>query len=110
MCVMAGNFTQTLMRETSKQLNENLDLPDDILFPYLLQNTQNFIKNPEKSATGPIQRGDFTTVKKHLQALEGDSLEKIYQSFVALHSLRVVDFSQPKCGLKSTSQLLRKAQ
>jgi hypothetical protein len=82
MCVMAGNFTQTLMRETSKQLHQNLDLPTDILFPYLLQNTQNFIDNPEQSATGPIQRRDFTTVKKNLQALEGNELEAIYKSFV----------------------------
>lgn len=110
LCVMAGNFTQTLMRETSKQLNENLGLPDDILFPYLLQNTRNFINNPQQSATGPIQRGDFTTVKKHLQALAGNTLKNIYQSFVTLNSHRVVNFSQPKRELKSTTQLLREAQ
>jgi predicted short-subunit dehydrogenase-like oxidoreductase (DUF2520 family) len=110
LCVMAGNFTQTLMRETANQLNQKLNLPKDILFPYLLQNTKNFIKNPQQSVTGPIQRGDFTTVQKHLQALEGNHLENIYQSFIELNSTRVVDFSQPKHGLKSMPQLLRKAQ
>lgn len=104
MCVMAGNFTQTLMRETSKQLSNELDLPEDVLFPYLLQNTLNFIQNPQNSSTGPIQRNDFTTVSKHLQALKGDPLESIYQSFVTLNSNRVVDFSQPNRGLKSTPQ------
>jgi len=81
LCVMAGNFTQTLMRETSNQLNHELKLPDSILFPYLLQNTKNFINNPDNSATGPIQRNDFTTVMKNLHALQDNPLEGIYQSF-----------------------------
>ncbi|MBL4661032.1 MAG: DUF2520 domain-containing protein [Alcanivoracaceae bacterium] len=84
LCVMAGNFTQTLMRETSNQLNHELKLPDTILFPYLLQNTKNFINNPDNSATGPIQRNDFTTVRNNLQALQGNPLEEIYKSFFKL--------------------------
>ena len=87
LCVMAGNFTQTLMRETSKQLNQKLDLPKDILFPYLLQNTKNFINNPEQSATGPIQRGDFATISKHLQVVQGNPLEGIYWSFLKLSNI-----------------------
>lgn len=82
LCVMAGNFTQTLMRETSKQLSEELKLPYDILFPYLLQNTKNYIFDPENSATGPLQRGDFTTVNKHLQAMKNNPLLDIYMSFL----------------------------
>jgi len=110
MCVMAGNFTQTLMRETAIQLNENLNLPTNILFPYLFQNTQNFIKNPNSSASGPLERGDFTTVKKHLQVLQDHELAGIYQAFVELNSLRKVDFILPKRELKSTSQLFREVQ
>jgi len=82
LCVIAGNFTQTLMRETNKQLSSELDLPYDILFPYLLQNTKNFINKPNSSATGPLQRNDFITVNKHLLALKNNSLENIYQAFI----------------------------
>jgi predicted short-subunit dehydrogenase-like oxidoreductase (DUF2520 family) len=82
LCVMAGNFTQTLMRETNKQLSSDLSLPNDIMFPYLLQNTKNFINNPNSSATGPLQRNDFITVNTHLQALKNNSLENIYQAFI----------------------------
>ena len=82
MCVMAGNFSQILMRESSKNINSELDLPADILFPYLLQNTKNFISHPENSATGPIERGDFSTISKHLQVLQGDGLKGIYKSFL----------------------------
>lgn len=86
MCVMAGNFSQTLMRATANELSHTMELPNDILFPYLLQNTKNFITNPDNSATGPIQRGDFTTVKKHLHTLRYHPLGQVYQSFVKLNS------------------------
>jgi predicted short-subunit dehydrogenase-like oxidoreductase (DUF2520 family) len=82
MCVMAGNFSQILMRESSKKINSELNLPADILFPYLLQNTKNFISHPENSATGPLERGDFSTISKHLQVLQGDELKSIYKSFI----------------------------
>jgi len=93
MCVMAGNFSQTLMRETANELADKLNLPNDILFPYLLQNTKNFIANPKNSATGPIHRSDFTTVKKHLHALKYHPLGDVYQSFVKLNSNTVSSFS-----------------
>ena len=110
MCVMAGNFSQMLMRETAKQLNERLEMPADILFPYLLQNTKNFIANPEHSATGPLQRGDFATINKHLQVLERNPLGNIYKSFLKFQNIRDVDFSQPKSGLKSTTQIPKISQ
>jgi len=75
------------MRETSKELSNHSNFPTDILFPYLMQNTKNFIIDPKNSATGPIQRGDFTTVKKHLQALKFHPLGQVYHSFVRLNSI-----------------------
>ena len=107
MCVMAGNFTQTLMRESANHLHENLGLPVDILFPYLLQNTQNFINNPKQSATGPIQRRDFTTVKKHLQVLEGDNLAGIYKSFLKFSKTLSSNTCHPReCGDPESSETL----
>lgn len=82
LCVIAGNFSQTLMRETNKQLSSELKLPNDIMSAYLLQNTKNFISNPNGSATGPLQRNDFKTINKHLFALKNNSLENIYQAFI----------------------------
>ena len=84
LCVIAGNLTQTLMREASDQLSNELKLPTDILFPYLLQNTKNYISDPKNSATGPLQRGDFTVINKHLQAMKDKPLRDIYISFLEL--------------------------
>jgi len=82
MCVMAGNFTQTLMRECAKQLSQIHGLPDDIMFPYLLQNCQNFVADPNNSSTGPLARGDFATINKHIEALKNNDLAGIYKGFL----------------------------
>ena len=107
MCVMAGNFSQMLMRETTKQLTNQLNLPTDILFPFLLQNTKNFIANPEHSATGPLQRGDCATINKHLHVLKGNVLEEIYQSFIELNTMTFDNCINATHGLKSMPQLQR---
>jgi predicted short-subunit dehydrogenase-like oxidoreductase (DUF2520 family) len=82
LCVMAGNFAQILWQAIGKEFEQNLNLPKEILNPYLLQNTQNFVNNPETSATGPLQRGDFATIKKHLNSLQNNPLLEIYQAFL----------------------------
>jgi hypothetical protein len=79
---MAGNFAQILWQAVGNEFEENLNLPKEILMPYLLQNTQNFVNNPETSATGPLQRGDFATIKKHLNSLQNNPLLEIYQAFL----------------------------
>jgi len=105
MCVMAGNFTQILMRETASHLTSELDLPKDILFSYLLQNTKNFINNPENSATGPLDRGDFSTINKHLNTLQGDALEGIYKSFLKFSNILIQQQSYPRvCGDQESSE------
>jgi len=104
LCVMAGNFTQTLMRETAKQLNQKLNLPQDILFPYLLQSTRNFVNDPEQSATGPIQRGDFATINNHLQVMYGDPLDGIYRSFLKFSNVDIPSFT------RETPSLLRRQE
>ncbi len=83
-CVMAGNFSQMLWKTLGHEL-EQINLPKDLMSQYLLQNTKNFINNPEKSATGPFVRGDFATIEKHQQALRNHPLSAVYQTFYNLH-------------------------
>ena len=109
MCVMAGNFSQLLMRETAKQLNSKCDLPIDIMFPYLLQNTKNLIAYPENSATGPLERGDFSTISKHIMALQNDELKGIYKSFLKFSNCDDEQVSHRSTKSHSKPQLIRKA-
>lgn len=79
-CVMAGNFSQMLWQAMGKEFAD-MGLPEQLMAPYLLQNTQNFIDNPAQAATGPFVRGDMQTIEKHLQALQGHQLADIYRAF-----------------------------
>ena len=94
-CVMAGNFSQILMRSCCKQVSQKLGLPEDVMFPYLQQNTQNFIANPDGSSTGPLQRGDLTTVNKNLQALENNDLAGLYRAFITYSHLQKQSKTSP---------------
>ncbi|MFC3193179.1 DUF2520 domain-containing protein [Marinicella sediminis] len=84
LCVMAGNFSQTLWRLVGQEL-AGMNLPADLMSSYLKQNTQNFINHPETAATGPFVRGDLQTIDKHIQALTGHPLGEVYQAFYKLH-------------------------
>ncbi len=89
MCVMAGNFSQMMWQAIGKEM-EQLDLPQDLMSAYLKQNTENFITNPENSATGPFVRGDFNTIKAHQMALLNQPLAGIYQAFYDLNQQQTV--------------------
>jgi predicted short-subunit dehydrogenase-like oxidoreductase (DUF2520 family) len=83
-CVMAGNFSQLMWKVIGEELPQ-MGLPADVMSAYLLQNTRNFIKDPQKSVTGPLYRGDFATIANHQIALAGHPMAKIYQAFLELH-------------------------
>ncbi len=52
------------------------------LGPLIENNVKNIIeKGPEAALTGPVARGDFGTVKKHLECLKNDALAKeVYET------------------------------
>ena len=86
MCVMAGNFTQMLWQHIATEM-KLMNLPAELMSPYLLQNTINYINNPQCSQTGPFVRGDVITIAKHQDALKTHALGDIYQAFYDLHQL-----------------------
>jgi hypothetical protein len=84
LCVMAGNFSQTLWRHIGEELGR-MQLPQDLMAAYLQQNTLNFITDSAASATGPFVRGDVKTIEKHLAVLQNHPLGGVYQAFYDLH-------------------------
>ncbi len=80
LCVMAGNFPQILWRAVSQRFAA-LGVGDDALGPYLQQSLQNFLANPDGALTGPLARDDTGTISRNLNALQGDGLQGLYQSF-----------------------------
>lgn len=79
-CVIAGNVSQMLWREIGQQLQDDMGLPADLMHAYLLQNTLNYLANPEQAATGPFVRGDLGTIERHAEALKHNALGPIHQA------------------------------
>jgi predicted short-subunit dehydrogenase-like oxidoreductase (DUF2520 family) len=98
LCVVAGNFPQLLWQAVGQRFGE-LGLDSATLQPYLQKVLENFLANPVTALTGPLARGDQGTIARNLQALQGDPLQALYQSFVNFHS-----DSQAQAALREAHQ------
>lgn len=77
--VMASNQMAALMNRSLKLL-EGCGFTEreglTALAPLVRQNLENILQSgPEDALTGPVERNDAVTVKKHLQALSGEDKE-----------------------------------
>lgn len=95
LCVAAGNFPQILWRSVADRLRGELDIPVEVLEPYLRQNLENWLADPDGGLTGPLARGDAHTVARNLAALNGDPLQALYAAFADFHELASGGESQP---------------
>ena len=82
---MSGNFTVLLWQKFFEDLARKFQIPKEAALPYLQKTFENLKVLPERALTGPIGRKDFTTLKANLHALQGDPMEKIYQSFLDVY-------------------------
>jgi 2-dehydropantoate 2-reductase len=97
LCAMAGNFTVILWEKVFVDFEIRLGLPKHVLLPYLLQTTENLSLSPMGTSvlTGPLVRGDQSTVTKHLEELAGDPFAGVYEAFVKAHAAQ-----SPKGGTR----------
>jgi hypothetical protein len=100
LCTASGNFTVMLWEAVFERFN-SIGLPREILFPYLVRTVQNLLTahKGESVLTGPLKRGDFKTIEKHLTALDGDPLGEIYRAFVETSLSRTSPVPFPLGGL-----------
>jgi len=85
LCVISGNFAQILWHQCRDEMQQSLNLPSDVLMPYLQQVCENFVRTPDSALTGPLVRGDVSTIEQHLDALRGHPLEPVYRSILACY-------------------------
>lgn len=81
LCVISGNFTNILWNKTIRDFQNKLNLPREVLYPYLERTVLNIQKSPLDSLTGPIRREDKTTIKNNKRALQSPLWSKIYSLF-----------------------------
>lgn len=100
MAVMSGNFMTLLLQKVFKLSEQELKIKPSFFAPFLSKTLQNTLQNPERALTGPLVRGDFKTIEKHLVALEGigedsvsrenaQELFKIYNTFMNIELAKV---------------------
>jgi len=101
--VFASNFINAVLFQ-SQQLFEILGLKEysfnDIFAPLYYSTIKNIkITSPAGALSGPIERGDLETIKKHIREIKRNSGIKrdILSSYVSL-SLSLVDASAVKSG------------
>lgn len=80
LCVLANNFTHRLWQHFFKEMAERFHIPSEALLPYLATTFQNI--QEQRAFTGPLARGDLTTIQQHLQALQNSPLLKLYQLLI----------------------------
>jgi predicted short-subunit dehydrogenase-like oxidoreductase (DUF2520 family) len=90
LCVMAGNFPTLLWSKVFGEFEERLDLPPEILRPYIAQTLGNTFESAGKALTGPLARGDRGTVERNLAALGDDSYAGIYRAFARSHGMQEI--------------------
>lgn len=79
--VLANNFTNALYQKALTLLNEN-QLSGALMLPIIAQTTARLTAMPDPTLqTGPARRGDYNTLKKHLEILREDPQWKLlYQT------------------------------
>ena len=85
LCVLSGNFSCMLWQKLFNHLVNEFNIPAEIAHPYLLQQMQNLLREPENALTGPLVRGDRATVQMNLEALQNDPFQNVYQSFISCY-------------------------
>jgi predicted short-subunit dehydrogenase-like oxidoreductase (DUF2520 family) len=90
LCVLAGNFTTLLWAKAFEDFERRLGLPPEALLPFMAQTCRNTSTTGRMALTGPLARGDMETVKRDLQALEGDPYARVYRAFAEIFDLEEV--------------------
>lgn len=83
LCVLSGNGTILLWQKAFAAM-KRLGLPREALVPYLDRVVRN-ITTGSDPLTGPLDRGDASTIRRNLDALRGDPYREVYQALIHAH-------------------------
>lgn len=95
-CAVSSNLVCAIV-DTSVSLLEQCGFSRNdalsALYPLALSNISNvFSRDTAQALTGPIERNDISTMKKHLECFESETEKQMYKAV----SLRLIDVAQRK--------------
>ena len=85
LCVLSGNFTTILWQKCFEEFETKFNIPKSAVIPYLQKTVENVAKNPKTALTGPLVRGDKSTIENNLKSLKNDPFQEIYKAFVKVY-------------------------
>jgi len=85
LCVMSNNFTTILWSKFFNEMNDRFQIPKEHLLPILRRTMTNMCGDHEAALTGPLVRGDTSTIEANIASLEGDVYAEVYRAFVAAY-------------------------
>jgi len=81
LCVLAGNFTTLSWSKAMADFETKLDLPREILRPFLEQTALNTLDQGAAALTGSLARSDHGTIERDLDGLDGDPFKEVYIAY-----------------------------
>jgi predicted short-subunit dehydrogenase-like oxidoreductase (DUF2520 family) len=83
LCVLAGNGSTLLWRKAFSEFHR-MGIPDTALLAYLEAIAGNLATSGDP-LTGPMARGDERTIRRNLEALDGDPYREVYRTLADAH-------------------------
>ncbi len=88
-CHLAGNYPKLIWENICSELEQNLNLPREIFYPYLHQVLKQVIDSKTDLNAGPFGRKDLNTISAHLESLNAfPSLKTSYSHFLESFNTR----------------------
>lgn len=81
LCVLSGNFTIMLWLKAKNDFEKKLNLPWEILLPYLKQIFNNINTDIDNALTGPVKRNDEETILNDIKSLDEVEWKDVYRTF-----------------------------
>lgn len=85
LCVLAGNYSTMLWQKCLSEFSNRWQIPGEALHPYMQGVLDNLKQDPINALTGPLVRGDWSTVEANHEALAGDDYQSVYDLFVDVY-------------------------
>lgn len=110
--VMVSNQMAVLLNTGAEMLTKcgfNREDAEKALAPLVIGNINNMVEmGPVKALTGPVERGDLTTIKSHIEILQRSSRDnlKIYKTL----SRKLVDVAQKKHPKRDYEQIKKELE
>lgn len=107
--VMAAGHLTVLLNQAQEMLT-HCGIEETVALAMLLSLSSSVLENlktedPTRALTGPFVRGDFATIKKHIEALEEEGMSQVLETYLALGRGALLIAEQSGLARESVTQL-----